>query len=420
MYLIGFYSKTNLSKLNKFNYYKKSFKKLIDEWIKIIYFYQKDDLFILKQEVIDWIKNMWVSIIEFQKDEEIFYYLQKLSGKLYINTFEEQEIQFTNKIKKILWQATTVNPDIFLNKYLQRKIIGEKYPESIVQYKKVSIEEIEKLVDLPPFPFIIKPTWWIQSSWVCKIDNHEEYINALPKTLNAINKLKNKKLINQEILIEEFIDWKMYTVDYYVDEKQNITIAPPVYIKLWIDYKINDFCNISRFISNEIEEQVNKEELNSFIKKTVLWWEIKNTFVHHEFKINSKWIYKTIEINWRIWWYRLGMYQLGYDIDLLSFPFIKEKKSYTLKNNVAEFALYPREESIFNGYNEDIINKIQSLKSFNRINKWELITIWTKIWLTQNGYIKLWWIELVNNNYDEFKKDVEYLEMIYFDILKLK
>ena len=44
MYLIGFYSKKNFFKLYKFDYYKKSFIDLKEQWITTIYFYKADCL----------------------------------------------------------------------------------------------------------------------------------------------------------------------------------------------------------------------------------------------------------------------------------------------------------------------------------------------------------------------------------------
>lgn len=421
MHLIWFYSKRNIFKLNKFDYYKKSFSDLLKIWVKIIYFYEEDESFILEKEIIDGIKRIGVELISFKSENEIINHLKKLQGKIFINTFEEQEIEFTNKIRKAIWQETTKNPLIFLNKYIQRTVIGEKYPETIVQFKKIPIEESKTITRdfFPPMPCIIKPTWWIQSSWVSKINDYSEYKKALEKIENSFQKLENKRLKNESILLEEFIDGKMYTTDYYVDEEQNIKFSKPVLIKLWIDYWIKDFCNISRFISHEVEQNIDSQKLYDFIKKTVIWGNFKNTFVHHEFKINSKWEYKTIETNWRIWWFRLDMYQVGYDINLLRFPFEDRITNPTLKKNVAMFALYPRQKSIFDWYHENIIKKIESLKSFHRINK-GIKEIGTEIGLTQDWYGKVGSIELANNNYEEFKKDVELLENIYFDIIKTK
>ena len=94
----------------------------------------------------------------------------------------------------MLGQKTTSNPEIFLNKYIQRETIWKKYPETIVQYKQFSIKESMDLTekDFPPFPCIIKPIKWVQSSGVCKIENYEQYIAALPITLAAFKMLENK------------------------------------------------------------------------------------------------------------------------------------------------------------------------------------------------------------------------------------
>jgi hypothetical protein len=419
MYLIGFYSKKSLFKLNKFDYYKTSFNDLKAHDISVIYFYQEDPTINLSQDIIDGINNMGVKIISFTDDKTIIAYLQTLSWRIFINTFEEQEIYFTNKIRAELWQKITDNPDIFLNKYLQRKTIGDQYPETIVRYKSFSIQEAEHVTikDFPSFPCIIKPTWWIQSSWVCKINNFEEYQTSLKTTFNAFTMLGNKKLTNQSVLIEEFIDGKMYTIDYYVDEDQHITMSKPVFVKLWVDYGINDFSNISRFIWYDIETEVDDKKLHDFIKKTVIWWGIRNTFVHHEFKITTKWQMKTIEINGRIWWFRLDMYQLWYDINLLRFPFIPDtEKVYSLKQNIAMFALYPQQTATFHGYHQNIIKQITSLPSFYRINKW-IKELWATIWLTHNWYGKVWSIELANSDIQQFKKDVDFLENNYFNII---
>jgi hypothetical protein len=208
----------------------------------------------------------------------------------------------------------------------------------------------------------------------------------------------------------------MYTIDYYVDKYQNTIIAKPVYIKLWIDYWIDDFCNISRITSENIEKEINNVVLENFIQKTVKGWWLKNTFVHHEFKINSKWEYKTIEINWRIWWYRLDIYRIWYDINLLEFPFQDKSRIYSLKKNIATFVLYPKKDWAFAWFNEDIIEKIKSLKSFYTIKK-NGRKIWETIGLTKNWYSNLWSIMLANRNYNEFEKDISYIENIYFDII---
>jgi hypothetical protein len=211
----------------------------------------------------------------------------------------------------------------------------------------------------------------------------------------------------------------MYTIDYYVDEEQNISLSQPISIKLWIDYGIDDFCNVSRFISHEVETEVDKKKLHEFVHKTVIGWKIRNTFVHHEFKINPKWEFKTIETNWRIWGFRLDMYQIWYNVNLLFLPFAQQHQDFVLQKNIAMFALYPPKQWLFTWYNEEILDTICSCKSFHRINK--IITaIWTPIWLTQNWYGKVWSIELVSDYSEDFKHDIEYIEKKYFDIVDMQ
>ncbi|MCK9467122.1 MAG: ATP-grasp domain-containing protein [Candidatus Absconditabacterales bacterium] len=421
MYLIGFYSKKKLHKLHKFDYYKKEFKELIKIGVKVIYFYKEDNSFVLEKKNIENIKKIGVTIVEFKSETEIITYLKNLNGKIFINTFEEQEIKLVNQIRLDLQQQTTNNPNIFLNKYLQRSIIGQKYPETIVDYRLLSMSQLVfiKEDDIKKYPYIMKPTGGIQSSGVSKIENYDDYIKSINFISNSIKQLKEKKLTEQEILLEEYIDGDMYTIDYYVDEEQKINLSKPVLVKLGVDYGIKDFCNVVRIISKNIEKKVDQKKLKEFIDKTVKGGQIKNTFIHHEFKINSKGEFKTIEINGRIGGYRLELYQLGYNIKLLSFPFITSHNKKLFKNNVASFVLYPKEKSIFLGYNQEIIKKIKKLKSFYRLNKVNELK-GQKIGLTRDGYSKVGAIILKNRNEQEFENDLKFMEEIYFKILKTK
>lgn len=419
MYLIWFYLKKNLFKLTHFEYDRTAFSDLKEYGVKTIYFYKEDESVILDDKLKSWFDEIWVSIMPYNNIDEILIFLKSLTWKVFINTFEEPEIPLVNQIKKWLWQKISDNPDIFLNKYLQRKIIWKYYPETVVNFEVFSLKNIcnFKETEYLHTPLIIKPTWWIQSSWVHKIDNIDDLKLAINDISNAFEMLKEKNLTSQNILIEEFISGDMYTIDYFVDEMGNIYSTAPIRVKLWIDYWINDFCNVARFIHKW--DDIDRNKVLDFVKKTVVWWWIRNTFVHHEFKINDKWYIKTIEINWRIWWYRLDMYQKWYDINLLKMPFDTGIKAWNAVQNMAVFALYPKHEGILIEKNSELINEISKLPSFERIRILDN-QIWKKVWFTKNGYSKMGSIVLVNNNNDQFEKDVSMVEKSYFDILKIK
>jgi len=418
MFLVWFYSKKNLSKLINFEYYKTAFEDLKKSGITIIYFYKENNSILIADDLTKKLDKIWVSIKSYNNIDEILKYLKSLNWKIFINTFEEQEIPIANEIKRWLWQEISDNPEIFVNKYLQRKLIWEKYPETVVNFEVFPFEKINdfKETEFLHTPLIIKPTWGVQSSWVHKIQNMNEFETAIKDIPSAFEKLKEKNLLNQKVLIEEFIDWKMYTVDYFVDEFSNFQLTAPVYVKLWIDYWIDDFCNIVRYMSEW--EVIDQNKLLDFVKKTVKWAKIKNTFIHHEFKINSKWIFKTIEINWRIWWYRLDMYNKWYGINLLKFPFSSDKKELKLLKNIAVFALYPKYEWVFKWIHNNLIENILKLPSLDRLKILEN-QIWNEVWFTKNWYSKLGTIVLANNDYQQFKKDSQFLENNYFDMLQV-
>ena len=184
MYLVWFYSKKNLSKLVNFGYYKTAFSDLKESGIKVIYFYKENGEILIADDLIKRLDEIWVFIKPYNDTDEILKYLKSLSWKIFINTFEEQEIPIANKIKRWLWQKISDNPEIFVNKYLQRKLIWEKYPETVVNFEVFPFEKINKFkeTEFLHTPLIIKPTWGVQSSWVHKIQNMDEFDYFLGKS----------------------------------------------------------------------------------------------------------------------------------------------------------------------------------------------------------------------------------------------
>jgi hypothetical protein len=66
------------------------------------------------------------------------------------------------------------------------------------------------------------------------------------------------------------------------------------------DIDINDYCNVCMHVSEKVEREVDQKLLKKFIRECVEVTEIKNTFIHHEFKITPEGNFKTIEFNGRI------------------------------------------------------------------------------------------------------------------------
>ena len=225
----------------------------------------------------------------------------------YINTFDEKLILEVNILKKELWFAFTEKFEIFRNKDLQRKYLFEKFPETTVRFQEIDLEKNEKIII--DFPCMIKPTSSAQSSGVAFLKDFEDFLKYKKNYKNLKKSLKDRWYEKNKFILEEFIDWEMFTFTYFVNSNWDFFWTPLVKVDWIKDLWIDDFSNYVRISEKYFEQQIDKQKINDFVRKHIKTFWIKNTFVHHDFKINSKWELKTIELNWRIWGYRLELNQ---------------------------------------------------------------------------------------------------------------
>lgn len=374
-------------------------------------------------ELKDWQFEPWfdypdhISYLAYQDYEDL---LQKLQGESiqWVYTFSEPYVLFANKLAKDLWIESSKDGSIFVDKNKQRESI-KGYPSYAVQslmvdWSTFNLKEQLKNFD---FPVIVKPAWWVQSSWVIKVESIDELESAINESRLALTKLEQKSLSKKEILVEEFIKWQMFSVDYFVKKDQSFIHSSPVRVLLWTDIWVQDFFNFTRIITPSYINQINPELLQDFISTTILAGGLKNTFVHHEFFLTTEWKLKTIEINWRIGWYRLEMIQLAYEQNLIEFPFV-ESFSNVLKNHVYATSMYPSKDCVLRWFNHKLLKEISWLKSFYRsltVNKF----LWKEVGLTKSWFDKLWSIILKHPDESVIKNDFEFVTSVYNDLLVL-
>jgi len=392
-----------------FDYYIESYLDIIQKYNLEVFVFAKSFLEedLKKKKDLENKKIFLQTYNSLEDLEEKIIKLNKNFSIKFINTFVENLIIETNKIKKKLWQEVTKNFELFRNKKLQRELLLNFSKDITVNFleEKLKNLDFENLKNNFWLPFILKPKDWVESSWVAKIEKIEDF---------EIYKKNND--LEKEILVEEFIDWEMFTISEYVDEKWNIIYSPLVKNKLGIEINIDDFFIFSRNINKEIQKEIESIKLKNFIYDTIKACEIKNTFIHHEFKLTSSWKLKTIELNWRIWWYRLEMYKEAYNYNLFDWIFNK-KCEENLKYNTSSIAIYPEKKSKLISYNYELLEKIKKLKSFYSLRiipeKYE----WKIIWLTKDWFTKVGWIKLKNKDYNQFQKDYNFIEKNYKNLL---
>lgn len=368
--------------------------KLEKLWIFLYNYSNRDDL---KEKVL-----------EFSKNYEI----------LYVNTALELLINSTNTLKKALWQQVTQNSKIFRNKYLQREIIQKHNPNLGVKFLKwtilnLDIEEIEKTIG---YPFIIKPVDWVQSSWVAKIKNKKDFEKYLRTYKDFHDRLEARGIDNKELLLEEFIDWTLYSVDYFVNQDWKIFSTKPVKQRLLSDIKFDDYGVLARISSKKTESEFKWKKLLSFISDTVKATSIKNTYIHHEFKINSKWELKTIELNWRIGWWRLELLKKSYGLNIYELILWSEFKSVKLKENNLVVNIYATKRWMLRDFNHKLLEKLKQKSSINSIEI-EYSVVWKEIWPTKDGFIKIWAIKMSHKDYSTLASDFDFVKKHYWDLL---
>ncbi len=403
-------------------YYKNCFFEIFKEFqVKTFFFFEsKNNEFLSDLNKI--YNEFWIYFFEFSSINEV---IEKTKDYEIVEatTLTESIIPTLHEFKQKLWRQITRNTDVFRNKKTQRNLLLNHDKKISVNYKKFSsifeleLDEVKKEIS---YPFIIKPVSWIQSQLVYKIIDDKTFFEAKNSIINADKKhlTELNESENIEILVEEFIDWEMYSIDYYVSENWEIFKTKPVKVFLWPSLGVDDFMNYNRISGPIVENELDENELDIFIKKNVEAVNVRWTFIHHEFKLNSSWILKTIELNWRIWWFRLEMYLESYGFNIFKF-FLKEKFTPFSQDNFAVFLIYSKNRWILKWFNRELIERVKTLKSYFNINIFDDL-IWKEVWLTKDGFPKSMLIKLKNSWENIFLEDVKFLEKNYFEFLELE
>lgn len=392
-------------------------------WVKNMIFYKWDTLdyihFITKLE------KQWIYVKNYLNKQDLIEKIKNYSEKfeiVSIYTSLELLINLSNILKNELGFERPNDIKIFRDKFLQRKLLQESWNEELgVKYLKwepfsLDLKEIEEKIW---YPFIMKPINWVQSSGVAKIEKKSDFEKYIADYKDFHDRLKARWIDNKEIIVEEFIDWWLYTLDYFVTSEGKVIFSRPAQEILWIDFWVNDYFVVARVASTKVEADLKESWLEKFILDTVKATKLKNTFVHHEFKLTKKWNLKTIELNWRLGWWRMELYRNAYWMNMFEM-FVNENMQFNdlINNNIVfnicatkRWRLIWIDEKIF-----DLIKKRETVISVKFENKF----IWKEVWLTKDWFVKMWTIQLLSDDLEKITKDFEYIKSKYKKLLIIK
>lgn len=230
-----------------------------------------------------------------------------------------------------------------------------------------TMDRIERIVG---FPLIIKPSGLAASLLVTLCYHHEELEENLKNTVRKINQIYKKKRGRGEpqILVEEFMEGVMYSIDSYVNRRGVVYHTPLVHVKTGRSEGYDDFFGYMRITPVKLRPY-KVEDARKAAEKAIEALGLRSTTCHIELmKTEEGW--KVIEVGPRIGGFRHEMYSLSYGINhslndiLIRIPkkpiMPKRVRGYT-----AVMQFYPRSKGRLESL--EGINRARKLESFNRI-----------------------------------------------------
>lgn len=375
------------------------------------------------KEFLEELEEKWVLIVSYTSQKNLIKKVKDFQENwelLYINTTAELLINLSNRVKKEIGQTVSKHPKMFRDKYIQRKLLQDNWGKNGIKFFTWTIKELDYdiLKEKVWIPFILKPTNGLQSSWVVKINNQQDFSDYTYHYIQFHENCHNRWFESDVIIAEEFIDGKMYSIDYFVSQQWDVIISKPIGVEMWVDLWIDDYFNAIIHASHDIEKQVDQKALTKFVRECVEATKIRNTYIHHEFKITSKWEFKTIEMNGRIWGSRVELMIEAYDINLYEFILWISQEEKQLVKNFIKVNVYAHQRGVLAWINQELIQKIKIKKSSSKITASHK-KIWQVTGLTKDGFTSIIVIKLKHKNYTTIKKDLQYVKKHYKEFLYL-
>lgn len=234
-----------------------------------------------------------------------------------------------------------------------------------------SEETMERIGKRVGFPLMIKPAGLAASLLVTICYHREELEQNLKNTVKKIDQIYKKKKGRGEpqILVEEFMEGAMYSIDSYVNQRGVVYHAPLVHVKTGHSVGYDDFFGYQRTTPVNLKQH-KIEAAERVAEKSIEALNLRSTNCHIELmKTEDGW--KVIELGPRVGGFRHDMYKLSYGIDhSLNDILIRIPKKPILTKKVRGFTIVMQFYAHQKGRLQSLegINKARKLESFSRID----------------------------------------------------
>lgn len=272
-------------------------------------------------------------------------------------------------------------------------------------------ETIDRIIKNIGFPLVIKPAGLAASLLVTLCYHREELEVALSKTVKKIDQIYKKKRGRgkPQILVEEFMEGSMYSIDVYVNQRGVMYFMPLVYVRTGRSVGYDDFFGYMRITPVNIQPH-RIEAARHVAAKAIEALNLRSTTCHIEL-MRTEQGWKVIELGPRMGGFRHEMYELSFGMDhsmndiMIRIPkkpvLTKKVKGYT---SVMQF--YARTKGRLSAL--EGINKARKLESFSKIHIKKKIGDMCDF--ARNGDDPVFDIILFNKNRSELLADIRRLE----------
>ena len=275
---------------------------------------------------------------------------------------------------------------------------------------------IKKIEDELEYPVVVKPSGLEGSLLVSMVHNRVQLKETLKHTYEEIQKgydtwIKRNK---PAVLVEEFMEGNMFSIDTHVSKDGKCYHAPIVYVATGRSVGFDDFFGYMRLTPTSLsDEEVAAAQKAS--EKACRALKLRAITVHVELMQTPRG-WKIIEVGPRIGGYRHDIYKLGYGInhianDILIRADEEPHLPQTPKGSAAVFNIYAKQEGILESTSgEDKVEKLASFVSINKIPK-----DGDELKFAKNNGDIVFAVTLFNEDRAQLEKDIQTME----DVLKI-
>lgn len=330
-------------------------------------------------------------------------------------TAYERYIETTARINQSL-HTPGLSPEsakLCTDKALMRQAFLESPEDISPNFSQIrTLDDAKKFAEKYGFPLILKPANLAKSLLVLKCENMEELIANFEKMSSSINEVYQKYAPDndQKIIIEEFLEGPIFSVDAFIDISGDVQVLESVVdYKTGYDMGFDDNFHYSRTLPSKLPPS----EIENIRRVAGLGCQaLKMTAsaAHIEIILTQKGP-KIVEIGARNGGYRDRMHNFANGIELsknLIRTILGEKIDITpiRHDPCATIELFPKKLGLFEKVkNLETLKNLPSLKYLRIIPK-----AGDKVGKSGDGFKAAAIIILHNSNQEIFEKDLKFIE----------